>query len=169
MPLKCLTQNKIQHFLHTSQSTCTSLQFGIIGNLVKVVSTYNVIQCDGSIICTEHFCSKPRHQVLQVCIQPSCIKFVKEIISRWLSYKTRSIRADIELEQMKTEERNNSKIPRRKPSIALYTSSSTSTVLKYLIESLPRKSNCKVNAKSYIQTASELRSHIVILSKHAEY
>jgi len=67
------------------------------------------------------------------------------------------------------EENNNSEIPRRKPSIALYTSSSTSTVLKYLIESLPRKSNCKVNAKSYIQTASELRSHIVILSKHAEY
>jgi hypothetical protein len=36
-------------------------------------------------------------------------------------------------------------IPARKPSIALYTSSSTSTVLKYLIESLPRKSNYKVD------------------------
>jgi hypothetical protein len=47
-------------------------------------------------------------------------------------------------------------IPAQKPSFALYTSSSTSMVLKYLIESLPRKSNYKVDYNSYTHNSSHI-------------
>jgi hypothetical protein len=45
-------------------------------------------------------------------------------------------------------------IPAQKPSFAL--SSSTSMVLKYLIESLPRKSNYKVDYNSYTHNSSHI-------------
>ena len=64
-----------------------------------------------------------------------------------------------EIEEIQNKRKNMiyvREIPAQKPSIALYTSSSISMVLKYLIESLPRKSNCKVDYNSYTQNSSHI-------------
>lgn len=57
---------------------------GLLGLLQ--LGTYYVIQGNRSIVCTENFCSKTRHEFLKVSIKFTCIKQVKEIISIAFSF-----------------------------------------------------------------------------------
>jgi hypothetical protein len=50
---------------YSSNSLFKSIQFNLQERKWEpgkgFLSTYNIIQGDGSVICTENFCSKPRH------------------------------------------------------------------------------------------------------------